>query len=137
MTEAKKMTAEQLLALPTAVDVVTAGLALGIARTKAYALAKAGEFPVPVMRVGNRYRVSTTHLLKVLGVDIERARREHTDDTHSSACNGEAGIRRSISSDEDPSRKLIKPDKYYRIRATGEFLSGAEVLKRRRAAGAG
>ena len=51
------MTEAELLALPAAVDLATAGRALGIGRTKAHELAKAGQFPIKVLRVGQKYRV--------------------------------------------------------------------------------
>jgi excisionase family DNA binding protein len=59
---------EELLALPATVDLVTAARALGIGRTMAYQLARAGELPVPVLRLGARYRVPTAALLGALGV---------------------------------------------------------------------
>jgi hypothetical protein len=59
---------EELLALPTTVDVPTAARALNIGRTLAYQLARAGQFPVPVLRLGSRYRVVTSGLLVALGV---------------------------------------------------------------------
>jgi Helix-turn-helix domain len=40
-------------------DVATAGAILGIGRSKAYELAKSGEFPVTVLRIGRRYLVPT------------------------------------------------------------------------------
>jgi predicted site-specific integrase-resolvase len=60
---------EELLALPASVDLVTAARALGIGRTSAYRLARAGGLPVPVLRLGVRYRVPTAALLQVLGID--------------------------------------------------------------------
>jgi hypothetical protein len=62
------LTFEELNALPTAVDLMTAARALGIGRTKAYQLAKAGKFPCRIIRVGNGYHVPTAELLKTLGV---------------------------------------------------------------------
>lgn len=59
---------EDVGALPVVVDVVTAGSVLGMGRTAAYEAARRGEFPVPVMRIGSRYRVVTAHLLDVLGI---------------------------------------------------------------------
>lgn len=47
-------------------DVETAGEILGIGRTKAYELAKSGDFPVKILRVGRRYLVSIPALLKLL-----------------------------------------------------------------------
>ncbi len=61
------MTDDELLALPVAVDVVTAGRAIGMGRTTAYELAKRGEFPVRVLRVGARYKVTKADLLHYLG----------------------------------------------------------------------
>ena len=55
--------------LPATVDIETAGAVLGIGRSKSYELAKAGEFPVRVLRIGRRYLVPTNLLLKLLGVD--------------------------------------------------------------------
>lgn len=58
----------ELLALPAVVDVPTAARALGIGTTLAYELAKAGEFPCSVLRLGRLYRVPRAGLLEVLGV---------------------------------------------------------------------
>lgn len=62
------MTPEELLALPVAVDLSTAARAYGIGRTAAYELARRDEFPVRVLRIGNRYRVRRSDLLESLGV---------------------------------------------------------------------
>jgi len=48
-------------------DVATAGAILGIGRSKAYQLAKNGEFPVTILNVGRRYLVPTNALLALLG----------------------------------------------------------------------
>ncbi|WP_446218801.1 DNA-binding protein [Micromonospora sp. IBHARD004] len=66
------MTREELLALPVSVDIVTAGEAFGMGRTLAYELAKRGEFPVRVLRLGNRYRVARADLLRELGEDQDQ-----------------------------------------------------------------
>ncbi|WP_119730044.1 helix-turn-helix domain-containing protein [Thermomonospora amylolytica] len=58
----------ELTELPSVVDIVTAARALGLSRTYAYDLAKRGEFPCKVLRIGTSYRVSTAHLLDLLGV---------------------------------------------------------------------
>jgi Helix-turn-helix domain len=42
---------------------------LRIGRSKAYELARSGDFPCPVIRVGETYRVPTAGLRKVLGLD--------------------------------------------------------------------
>jgi Helix-turn-helix domain len=62
------LTFDELHALPTVVDLMTAARALDIGRTTAYQLAKAGEFPVRIIRVGTAYHVPTAELLKLLGV---------------------------------------------------------------------
>jgi Helix-turn-helix domain len=48
-------------------DIATAGFILGIGRGKAYELAKSGEFPITVLRIGRRYLVPTSALLALLG----------------------------------------------------------------------
>jgi hypothetical protein len=50
-------------------DVETAGAILGIGRTKAYELAKTGDFPVKLLHIGRRYLVSVPALLKLLDVE--------------------------------------------------------------------
>ena len=67
MTQA--LSVEQLLELPVAVDLRTAGQAFGMGATLAYELAGRGEFPVPVLRIGNRYRVTRAALLQALGLN--------------------------------------------------------------------
>ena len=62
------LTFNELNALPTVVDLITAARALGIGRTKAYQLAATGAFPVRIIRVGTAYHVPTAELLKILGV---------------------------------------------------------------------
>jgi hypothetical protein len=51
------------------VGLETAAGVLGIGRTKAYALAKAEEFPCHVIKVGHNYRVAVPGLLDLLGAD--------------------------------------------------------------------
>ncbi|MFC9145132.1 helix-turn-helix domain-containing protein [Streptomyces bacillaris] len=58
--------------LPVTVDVPTAARALGICPTTAYRLARRGDFPCKILRIGNRYRVPTIELMRAIGVD-ERA----------------------------------------------------------------
>jgi hypothetical protein len=65
------MTVAELLALPPAVDLPTAGRAWGLGRTKAHELARAGEFPCPVRRIGHTYRVVRADLLRSLGIEPE------------------------------------------------------------------
>ncbi|MGE9696701.1 integrase [Streptomyces sp. CH6] len=72
MTSAMPLTRRDLLDLPAAVDVATAGRAFGLGRTTAYALAKADRFPCRVIRAGKSYRVVTADLLRVLQVAPDR-----------------------------------------------------------------
>jgi hypothetical protein len=62
------MTRAELLELPVVIDLVTAGRALSIGRTRAFELVRRGEFPVPVLRVGATWRVPTVPLLALLGI---------------------------------------------------------------------
>jgi hypothetical protein len=62
------MTREELLALPAAVDLETSNRALGLGRSKGYELAKRGQYPCKVLRLGKAYRVVTADLLNLLGM---------------------------------------------------------------------
>lgn len=64
----RALSTAELLALPAAVDIVTAGRALGIGRTKTFEIARSGEFPAPVLRLGNAYRVPKAALLRLLEI---------------------------------------------------------------------
>ncbi|GAA2614028.1 helix-turn-helix domain-containing protein [Actinomadura fulvescens] len=59
----------ELAELPSVVNIMTAARALGLSRTYAYELAKRGEFPCRVLRIGTCYRVPTESLLTLLGAD--------------------------------------------------------------------
>lgn len=59
----------ELFDLPVAIDLRTAARALGICTETAYRLNQRGDFPCPVLRVGGRYRVSTSELMRILGID--------------------------------------------------------------------
>jgi hypothetical protein len=63
------LTTEDVARLPAAVDVPTAARAFGIGRTTGYALARAGDFPCRVIRVGRALRVPTADLRRALGLD--------------------------------------------------------------------
>lgn len=69
MTSRKPWSAEQIRALGVTTDIVTAGSVLGVGRTTAYHLAQSGGFPVPVLKIGNRYIVAVAHLLQAVGVE--------------------------------------------------------------------
>lgn len=62
------MTRAEALSLPVSFDLDTSNRAFGLGRTTGYALAKRGEYPVPVLRLGNAYRVRRADLLNLLGI---------------------------------------------------------------------
>jgi hypothetical protein len=66
--EVRGRTSDELLTLPAVIDLDTANRALMIGRSTGYALAKRGEYPVKVLRLGNTYRVVTADLLSLLGL---------------------------------------------------------------------
>ena len=77
------LTFDQLYALPTVVDLMTAARALGIGRSKAYRFARDGQFPRRIIRVGIHYHVPTAELFRALGatplVPPPRTSPENTD----------------------------------------------------------
>jgi hypothetical protein len=62
-------TPEAIRGLGVTTDVETAGEILGIGRSKAYDLAKAGQFPVKLLRIGRRYVVPVAALLRLLDAE--------------------------------------------------------------------
>jgi hypothetical protein len=56
---------------PEVISLLAAGRLLGMGRTKAYRLARAGRFPCRVLRIGGRYAVPVRGL---------RALLDHTDE---------------------------------------------------------
>lgn len=64
------LTPAEIRTLPATIDLVTAGRALGIGRTKAYQLARDGGFPIRVLRLGCVYRVATADLLTYLRLPL-------------------------------------------------------------------
>jgi hypothetical protein len=71
------LTPAEIRKLPAVVDLVTAGRALGLGRTKAYHLARSGDFPCRVLRVGHGYLVPTAGLLAVLGLTAQTPGGQH------------------------------------------------------------
>ncbi|MDF5754843.1 helix-turn-helix domain-containing protein [Spongiactinospora sp. TRM90649] len=61
-------------ALPAVVPLLLAARALGLSRNTAYRLVQRDEFPCRVIRVGDTYRVPTSELLCLIGVDRDNAR---------------------------------------------------------------
>ena len=66
----RALTLAEIGGLPAVTDLVTAGRALGIGRTRAYELARAGQFPCPVIRVGRTWLVPTAGLRTLLGLPV-------------------------------------------------------------------
>ncbi|MFE9597091.1 MULTISPECIES: hypothetical protein [Streptomyces] len=77
--EARGLTGDELLALPAVIDLDTSNRALMIGRSTGYGLAKQGEYPVKVLRLGNAYRVVTADLLKLLGLERHQGDTYQTD----------------------------------------------------------
>lgn len=63
------VTEDEVRALPVVTDVPTAGRPFGLSRDTAYRHARAGTFPVPVLRVGRKMIVTRASLLDALGLD--------------------------------------------------------------------
>ena len=59
----------QVRNLPPIVDVPTAASVLGISRATAYRLVAAGEWPIPVLRLGRYLRVSRADLMAFIGLE--------------------------------------------------------------------
>jgi predicted DNA-binding transcriptional regulator AlpA len=57
-------------AVPATTSLAEAALILGIHRSTAWALYQAGDFPLPVIRVGTRIRVVKIHLQQFLETGI-------------------------------------------------------------------
>jgi len=66
----RTLTLDEVARLPAVTDLVTAGQALGLGRSKAYELARAGQFPCPVIRAGKAWLVPTAGLLALLGLPV-------------------------------------------------------------------
>jgi hypothetical protein len=69
---AQVWTVERIRALGAITDIATAGQIFGLSRSRAYELAQRDNFPVAVLRVGSRYRISVAAILAALGVDADR-----------------------------------------------------------------
>ena len=68
--EDDEVTREELHALPTLVDVTTAGEILGVGRALAYQLVRTGQWPTPVIRMGRLIKVPTGPLLRLLDLQV-------------------------------------------------------------------
>ncbi len=98
------MTMAQIAQIPAVVDVVTAARALGVGRTTAYALARAGEFPCAVVRVGGTYKVPTIGLLQLLGlagIPTPRPEQDGEHDRHHQQDDGTDGATSALELPRD------------------------------------
>jgi hypothetical protein len=62
--------AERIRALGLVTDLSTAARIFGLSRAAAYHLAKRDQFPVTVLRFGNRYRVPVAAILQALYLPV-------------------------------------------------------------------
>lgn len=62
------MSQAELFELPATVDLETANRALGLGRSKGYELARRGQYPCRLLKLGNAYRVVTAELRALLGL---------------------------------------------------------------------
>jgi len=65
-TAATVWTEDRIRALGAITDLPTAASIFGLSRSAAYDLVRQEDFPVPVIRVGTRYRVAVAAILAVL-----------------------------------------------------------------------
>lgn len=63
------MSEAEVLDLPVSIPLEVSNQAIGLGRTVGYALAKRGEYPIPVLRLANAYRCRRSDLLAFLGID--------------------------------------------------------------------
>lgn len=68
---AAALSSDELRSLPVTFDVEVAGRAFGMGRTKTHEMVRAGTFPVRVLRLGRRYRVTRADLFRALGEPAE------------------------------------------------------------------
>lgn len=68
----RNWTEQEVRALGVRTDVPTASSVLGLGQVKGYEFAKAGKFPVPVLRIGRRYIVPVAGLLTALGIEADQ-----------------------------------------------------------------
>ncbi|TVT61982.1 DNA-binding protein [Amycolatopsis rhizosphaerae] len=69
----ERPTLAEIRAWPATVSVPKAGTAWGMSRNQSYNMAKRGEFPATVNRIGNRYTVVTASIIRALSGDVDTA----------------------------------------------------------------
>jgi hypothetical protein len=73
------MTVREVLALPVAISLDDANRALSIGRSNGYAMARTGDYPLPVLRLGRAYRCKRSDLLTYLGITDPEAAPQHAE----------------------------------------------------------
>ena len=76
-SQQRGMTDRELRELPTMVSLDQSNQALCISRNFGYKLAKNGDYPVPVHRLGSCYRVARADLLRLLGLEVPALDAKH------------------------------------------------------------
>lgn len=69
-TSTEKWTEQRIRALGAITDLPTAGRIFGLGRAMSYELARTGQFPAPLIRVGARYKVPVAGILTTLGLPV-------------------------------------------------------------------
>jgi hypothetical protein len=87
----KRWTRRQIEALGTITDIGTAGSIFRMSETSARQLHKAGQFPVPVIKVGRKLIVPTAPILALLGIDGGDDIRSQAADMRGSGAGAQAG----------------------------------------------
>jgi predicted DNA-binding transcriptional regulator AlpA len=67
----ERPTLAEIRTWPATVSVPQAGTAWGLSRNQSYNMAKRGEFPATVSRVGNRYKVVTASIIRALSAGTD------------------------------------------------------------------
>jgi hypothetical protein len=62
------MSVREVLDLPVAISLEDANRALGLGRSNGYAMARSGEYPLPLLRLGRKYRCKRSDLLSLLNI---------------------------------------------------------------------
>lgn len=65
---ARGMSVREVLALPVAISLDDANRALGLGRSNGYAMARSGDYPLPLLRLGRKYRCKRSDLLRLLDI---------------------------------------------------------------------
>ena len=68
MKEITTPSKQDALDFPLTGDIVAAGRFFGLGRDAAYRAIREGTYPMPVLKIGGRYRVTRASLLEALGI---------------------------------------------------------------------